>query len=114
MKNQSMRRLYMRKNCPISEISLIGPEYSEQVLVHEVSLGGFKLEFSDEVPESLMSNARVRLILPADYPLKSVIAGGQIVWISGNACGVKLIYTNCSVIAYQKVVDQFHQTVNED
>ena len=114
MKGYSIRRLYLRKLCPLTEIPLVGPTFDGIIRLNEISLGGFKIEFLDEILEALEPNTRIRLQFPTGYPQESIIAGGQIIWVSGTTCGIKLLYTNCSTLTYQKMVDQLDQTVSED
>ena len=114
MKGHSIRRLYLRRLCPLTEIPLVGPTFEGTIRLNEISLGGFKVEFLDEIPSSLEPNTRIRLTLPTGFPRESILAGGQIIWVSGKICGIKLLYTNCSTLTYQKIVDHLDQTVSDD
>ncbi len=98
------RRLFLRKPC-ILETDLVAPNLETIVKITDISLGGFRVEWDDHVPEGLPLETRVRLALPMEGPQEMIISGSQVAWKTENACGLRLIYLNSSNFQFQQFIE---------
>jgi len=98
------RRMFMRRECT-HQVDLVGPDFSIEAVMDEISLGGFRILVPEHAEGKLITGVRVRMVLPVPTPEQWVVTGSQVSWCKDGRVGLLLMHANASSYLHQQLID---------